>query len=115
MNLDETATQITLIGERCEQAATALGNAHALPRLYEALSGIARSMRTYQADEGTIAPLLRTAAETLEPWAVGPRSGMTVAVACLMVAADHAELGGTVTNGQIIAEQLAVFVESLLT
>ena len=58
--------------------------------------------------------LLRTIATTLDSWAPAPGEGLTIAVAVLRMAADHAELGATMTTAEIIVGNITDFVSEVI-
>jgi hypothetical protein len=110
----ETLEQLRLISAALEAGAVRLREAGTLPRLSAAMEGAVEGLRAFPVTPETVAPRLRIMARQLDPWALGPRSALTVAVACMGMAADHAEQGGGMVTGEVVAASIREFVDGLV-
>jgi len=126
MNLEETFAQITLIRDALEESAKRL-HAYLLVRLTvdgwapkeltdlrEAMEGVAYGIDLVEVSVETVPALLRAGARRLEPWAPKPGVGLTVAVAVLLMAADHAEAGATLVTADIVCANIREYTSSLV-
>lgn len=128
MSHEETCAQIRMVGEALAEGArrleadqlvksTSTGETNTeINELADRMEGIARVMvaTTTDFNQGDVPAMLRAAAFHLERWAKAPGQGLTVTVAVLRMAADHAEQGATMTTAEIIVANINEYVASLV-
>lgn len=128
MNLDETREQIHLVATALADGArrlqghqlvilTATGHPNEdIARLADAMEAATLEVGNTEINSAmAVMDLLRIIATQLEPWAPAPGKGLTIAVAVLRMAADHAELGATMTTAEIIVSNINDFVSEVTT
>ena len=114
-DLDQTREQLELIRVAAAECATKLDEANALSGLMLTLRTMALAIgETTITTEVGAALILREMAERLSNWAIAPGVGTTVSVACLLMAADHVELGSPVSVGEIVATNLRDFTAQVI-
>lgn len=127
MNLDETRDEIQKVSHALAEGAlrlqqhqmvkyTSTGIADDnITALAEAMDAAVREISVAELDSAMqVMDLLRIIATYLEPFAMGPGRGLTIAVAVLRMAADHAELGATMTTAEIIVGNITDFVSEVI-
>ena len=103
MDQDVTRIELELIRRQLCDSAEALDSTE----FADVLRGCALVIEELTAPtQLSVMDSLRMIAQALEPWASAPGEGLTVAVALLRMAADHVELGASLTVGSLIAADI---------
>lgn len=114
-DLDQTKAQLELIRTAMAESARQLDEANALSGLMLTFYSVANAIEnTAITTEAGAALILREIAERLSNWAIAPGVGTTVSVACLLMAADHLELGSPVSVGEIVATNIRDFTAQVI-